>query len=229
MRMANVWQAGLAALAISHATGVWADEDPLLPILNDYLAQQMTDQGIEGQADISPATIIMPACQAPEPFLPPRTALRGNITAGVKCMTDQGREVPRYYRVHIAVEGQYVVAMRDIAPGITLSEQDLQLAQGDVTRLPASVATDLSDFIGKRSTRRIAAGTPMQSQMAKPPVLISRNSRVNVTVRNASFTATAKGVAMDEASQDDMLRIRMDSGKIINAAADAPGSAHVVL
>lgn len=229
MRMASVWQAGLAAVALSHAAGVWAENDPLLPVLHEYLTQQMTDQGIDGQADISPTNIVMPACQAPEPFLPPRTLLRGNITVGIKCLTEQGREVPRYYRVHVAVEGRYVIALRDIAPGVALSEQDMQLTQGDITRLPSSVVTDLSSLMGKRSTRRIAAGTPMQPQMAKPPVLISRNSRVNVTASNTSLTATAKGVALDEASQDDMLRIRMDSGKIINGVADGPGSAHVVL
>lgn len=229
MRIAWALKVGALSMALGVSPLAQADDDPLVPLLQDYLSQQLQTQGLEGQVEVTPAMTAMAACQAPSPFLPPRTALRGNVTVGVRCLSDQGREMPRYYRAHIGIDGDYVAARQDIAPGSPLTEQNLSVVRGDVTQLPAALVTDMTQLVGQRSTRRIAAGTPLQAQMAKPPVLISRNSRVSVTAQSDSFSATAKGTALDEGSQGDTLRVRMDSGKVINAVADAPGAAHVTL
>lgn len=153
--------------------------------------------------------------------------MRGNITVGVKCINEQGHDMPRYYRARIGIEDDYIVAARDLMPGTLLSAADIDTQHGDITRLTTSNAplARAADVVGQRLTRRVVAGAPLQTTMVKAPLVITRNSRVTVIARQAGFTITAQGTAMDEAPSEGQLRVRMDSKKIIMARATAPGEA----
>ena len=220
----------LIAAGTAHAQQANEEQnDPLLPIVQHYVQRVVAQQETSGQVivDVIPALTNAGLCQTPCPFMPAGQRMRGNITVGVKCINEQGNEMPRYYRAHIGIEDEYAVAARDLMPGTLISAADVTTQRGDITRLSTASATvaRASDLIGQRLTRRVPAGSPLQANMVKAPLVITRNSRVTVIARHAGFTITAQGTAMDEASSEGQLRVRMDSKKIITARATAPGEA----
>lgn len=226
---------GLAAILLMSTNTALAQQasegqnDPLVTIVQHYVEHVVAQQETSGQinVDVTPTLTKAGLCQTPCPFMPAGQRLRGNITVGIKCINEQGNDMPRYYRAHIGIEGDYPVASRDLMPGTLLTAMDINTQHGDITRLPNSNATAVktSELVGQRLTRRVVAGTALQANMVKAPLLITRNSRVTVIARRSGFTITAQGTAMDEATQEELLRIRMDSKKIIMARATAPGKA----
>lgn len=220
----------LMAAGIAHAQQPSEEHsDPLVPVVQHYVQQIVAQQETSGQAvvDVIPALTNAELCQTPSPFMPAGQRMRGNITVGVKCINEHGNEMPRYYRAHVGIEDDYAVASRDLMPGTLISAADVTTQRGDVTLLNSASATvaRASDLIGQRLIRRVTAGSPLQGNMVKAPLVITRNSRVTVIARREGFTITAQGTAMDEASSEGQLRVRMDSKKIITARATAPGEA----
>lgn len=203
--------------------------DPLVPIVQRYVQRVMAQQETSGQiiVDVVPTLTNAGHCQMPCPFMPTGQRMRGNITVGIKCVNEQGNDTPRYYRARIGIEDDYIVAARDMMPGTLLSSADIDTQHGDITRLINGNASlpRAADVVGQRLTRRVTAGSPLQASMIKAPLIITRNSRVTVIARQAGFTITAQGTAMDEAPSEGQLRVRMDSKKIIMARATAPGEA----
>ena len=201
--------------------------DPLVSVVQNYVQRITAQQESAGRVivDVVPNTTNVGLCQSPCPFMPAGQRMRGNITVGIKCVNEQGHDVPRYYRAHVGIEDDYIVATHDLMPGTLLSAADIETQHGDITRLPNSTFARTTEVIGQRLTRRVPAGMPLHANMVKAPLVITRNSRVTVIARHAGFTITTQGTAMDEASSDGQLRIRMDSKKIIMAKATAPGEA----
>lgn len=228
------WAIGLTAMLLMSVNTARAQQasdgqsDPLVPVVQRYV-QRVAQQDTSGQVtvDVTPALAKAGLCQAPCPFMPAGQRLRGSVTVGVKCVNEQGNEMPRYYRAYIGIEDNYVVASRDLMPGTLITATDLAQQHGDITRLanPNVALAQTSELVGKRLTRRVLAGAALNTNMVQAPVVITRNSRVTVIARRAGFTITAQGTAMDEAPSEGQLRIRMDSKKIIMARATAPGEA----
>lgn len=229
------WAIGLLVLLLFSAGTAQAQQtneehnDPLIPVVERYIQRIAAQQEISGQVivDVVPTLTNAGLCQTPCPFMPSGQRMRGNITVGIKCINEQGNDTPRYYRVRIGIEDDYIVAARDMMPGTLLSSADIDTQHGDITRLASGNAAlpRATDVVGQRLTRRVTAGLPLQASMIKAPLVITRNSRVTVIARQAGFTITAQGTAMDEASSEGQLRVRMDSKKIIMARATAPGEA----
>ncbi|BBG30381.1 flagellar basal body P-ring formation chaperone FlgA [Zymobacter palmae] len=222
---------GLAAALLISANAAASEEqsDPLVSVVQHYVERVVAQQETSGKivVDVVPALTNAGLCQMPCPFMPAGQRMRGNITVGVKCINEQGHDMPRYYRARIGIEDDYIVAARDLMPGTLLSAADIDTQHGDITRLTTSNAplARAADVVGQRLTRRVVAGAPLQTTMVKAPLVITRNSRVTVIARQAGFTITAQGTAMDEAPSEGQLRVRMDSKKIIMARATAPGEA----
>ncbi|WP_414499464.1 MULTISPECIES: flagellar basal body P-ring formation chaperone FlgA [unclassified Zymobacter] len=222
---------GLAAVLLISANAAASEEqsDPLVSVVQHYVERVVAQQETSGKivVDVVPALTNAGLCQMPCPFMPAGQRMRGNITVGVKCVNEQGHDMPRYYRARIGIEDDYIVAARDMMPGTLLSASDIDTQHGDITRLTTGNAplARAADVVGQRLTRRVVAGAPLQTTMVKAPLVITRNSRVTVIARQAGFTITAQGTAMDEAPSEGQLRVRMDSKKIIMARATAPGEA----
>lgn len=227
---------GLASILLVASGAVQAQQmniernDPLVPVIHDYIQRVMEQKTDNGKVviDVVPTLTDIGTCQAPSPFMPTGQLMRGNITVGVKCINAQGREIPRYYRAHVGIEENYLVASRDLIPGTILHDADISSMRGDITRLPGTLLTDAAPLIGQRIMRRVVAGAPLQAGMTRAAPVIARNSRVTVTARTSGFTITAQGTALDEATSESQFRVRMDSKKIIMARATAPGEAMVI-
>ena len=131
---------GLAAVLLISANAAASEEqsDPLVSVVQHYVERVVAQQETSGKivVDVVPALTNAGLCQMPCPFMPAGQRMRGNITVGVKCVNEQGHDMPRYYRARIGIEDDYIVAARDMMPGTLLSASDIDTQHGDITRLP---------------------------------------------------------------------------------------------
>ncbi|OHV12026.1 flagellar basal body P-ring formation chaperone FlgA [Kushneria phosphatilytica] len=157
-------------------------------------------------------------CRDPEPFLPGNgQRLWGRTTVGVRCPKD--RPSTRYFQAYIRVEGDYYVAAHDIAPGNTLTESDVTLQTGDLTRLSQQLLTADNEPAGQVTTRRIGKGMPLQSNMLRAPLLVKSGQQVKVIVQGKGFAIRTDGTALSSAGRNEKLRIRTSEGKLVTGTA----------
>jgi flagella basal body P-ring formation protein FlgA len=137
--------AGLAAAASVAAAPLAGDARAAV---DKFLQAQVA--GLPGKASIrveAPGSGPLPACDALEAFLPRGAAAWGRVSVGLRCHSDQ-KPWTRFVLAHVAVEGRYFVAVRNIETGQAFGPGDFAARNGDLTALPRSVVTDAAELQG---------------------------------------------------------------------------------
>ncbi len=180
-----------------------------------FLRQQTT--GLPGTVtvDVSPISPRgLAPCDALEAFLPPGAQLWGQTSVGVRCVGVKPWTL--YLQAHISVNATYFVAGRDIAPGQTIAASDLSPRQGDLTKLPRSVVTDLSQIVGKASLERVGPGMLLRQDMVRAVVLVQAGQSVRLVVEGPGFTISYEGNAVSSAAAGQAVQVRTPSGQVIS-------------
>jgi flagella basal body P-ring formation protein FlgA len=154
----------------------------------------------------------MPACHAPEPFLPGHTGrVLGRITVGVRC---DGHKV-RYLQARVAVTGRYWVAGQRIPVGTVLAASMLQAREGDLAKLPRHAVLERDAIIGKMTTRSLARDTVVLASALKAPALVHHNQLVTVEADGAGFRITSQGKALQDGGMGATVRVRLANRKVL--------------
>ncbi|MGO4332808.1 flagellar basal body P-ring formation chaperone FlgA [Cupriavidus sp. 2TAF22] len=191
-------------------------EDPVRVAVERFLERQTA--GLPGKASIQvvpPSGGRAPECTLPEPFLPPGASPWGRVSVGVRC----GGERPwtRYVQARVAVVADYYVAGRNFTPGEPVDPSDLEVRQGDLSNLPRAVVTDPAQIAGAVAASRIAAGSPMRTDLLKKAIAVRQGQNVTVVVEGDSFQLSSEGKVMAEAAVGSNVQVRLKSGQVVSA------------
>jgi flagellar basal body P-ring formation protein FlgA len=182
---------------------------------DQFLRQQTA--GLPGQVGIN-VTAIAPrglsACDSLEAFLPPGARLWGRTTVGVRCIG--AHPWVMYLQALISVKATYFVASRDIAANQVIQAGDLTPREGDLTNLPRSVVTDLSQIIGKSSMEHISTGLLLRQDMLHTVAVIQAGQTVKLEVQGSGFSASYEGDAVSSGGTGDSVKVRTPSGQLVN-------------
>jgi flagella basal body P-ring formation protein FlgA len=190
--------------------------DPVRVAVEQFLQRQLA--GLPGKATVQvmpPSGGRAPECVLPEPFLPPGAPAWGRISVGVRC----GGERPwtRYMQAQVSVQSVYYVAARAIAPGEAISPADMTQREGDLSTLPRAVVTDPAQLTGAVAANRIAAGSPLRTDLVRKAIAVRRGQNVNVTVEGDAFQVSSEGKVMADAAPGTTVQVQMRSGQMVNA------------
>jgi len=190
-------------------------EDPVRAAVERFLLQQTA--GLPGKASVlvsPPSGGRAPDCQSPEPFLPPGASLWGRISVGVRC----GGERPwvRYMQARVSVLADYYVAARALGPGEPVDPADLEVRQGDLATLPKAVITDPAQVVGAVTANRIAAGSPLRSDLLKKAIAVRQGQTVTVTVEGDAFQISSEGKVLADAAIGNNVQIRLRNGQVVS-------------
>jgi flagella basal body P-ring formation protein FlgA len=100
-----------------------------------------------------------------------------------------------------------VVATRDLLPGSVLTGEDVRLEERPVVAGPI-VLSDLSQAVGQQVAIPIKGERAVTASMLRPAVVLKRGARVKLICRGPSFTVTATGEALQDASAGQPVRVR---------------------
>jgi len=203
------------ATPVAMPAGNLFPEDPVRAAVEQFLMRQTA--GLPGKASIQvqpPSGGRARECVSPEPFLPPGSSPWGRISVGVRC----GGERPwvRYMQAHVSVLSDYFVAARALGPGEPVTPADLELRQGDLSTLPRAVITDPAQVVGAVTANRVAAGSPMRSDLLKKTIAVRSGQTVTVSVEGESFQITSEGKVLADAATGSAVQIRLRNGQVVS-------------
>ena len=130
-------------------------------------------------------------------------------------------------RVELEALAPVVVAAGDLARGVVLSAQDLNVVEMDLVGLK-NPCFDPAELIGQKVKRSMRLGTPVDRSMVDFPPMIRRGDRVTITLRKGGLELNATGEARQDGKEGESIRIRNSSSrKEILCRVIAPGTAEV--
>ncbi|EEF22253.1 Flagella basal body P-ring formation protein flgA precursor, putative, partial [Ricinus communis] len=137
-----------------------------LAVLKSTVEQflQVQAGGLPGQVTVTVGAIDprmnLAACPEPQAFFMPGARAWGKTTVGVRCATPSTWTV--YVQANVTVVGDYIAAAAPLVQGQPIDANQLTTLKGDLTMLPAGVATDASQVIGRSATVSLPPGTPLR-------------------------------------------------------------------
>lgn len=212
--------AGLAAAASVAAAPLAGDARAAV----DKFLQAQT-AGLPGKVSIrveAPGSGALPPCDALEPFLPRGAAAWGRVSVGLRCHSDL-KPWTRFVLAHVAVEGRYFVAVRNIETGQAFGAGDLTARTGDLTALPRSVVTDAAELQGVVAANRIASGAPLRRELVRGVSVIQQGQTVKVVAEGPGYSVSTEARAMTGAGAGSTVRAKTLDGRLVSGIADEEG------
>lgn len=195
--------------------------------VENFLAGQVA--GMPGQVSVAVGAIdqrmSLAACPQPQAFLMPGARAWGKTTVGVRCASPSVWTV--YIQATVSVQADYVASAVPLAQGQPIEASQLVLVRGDLTSLPAGVATDFGQIVGRSSNVALGAGTPMRLDTLRSKTVIQSGQLVRVVSGGAGFRVSSEARAVATASEGQMVQVRTAAGVQISGIAKAGGLVEV--
>ncbi|HYH42067.1 MAG TPA: flagellar basal body P-ring formation chaperone FlgA [Burkholderiales bacterium] len=224
----------LAALLLAAAAGGVRAQNPAQqsPVavqraVEDFLRVQTS--GLAGQATFTTGAVdpklALPACGSLEVFMPAGARLWGNGSVGVRCGAPTPWTV--YVPVTVRVQGPYLAAARSIPAGQALAQEDLTVMQGDLTKMPPSIVTDMAQALGKTVGAPLAPGQPLRADVLRVVPAILQGQTVKLISQGPGFRVSADGKALANAAVGQLAQIRTSAGQTVSGIARADGTVEI--
>lgn len=186
--------------------------------------------GLPGDVSIAvsdpDARLNVPACAAPEAFMPPHGRLWGRTAVGVRCTAPAIWTI--YMTATVQIMDDYLTPAHPLSSGQIIAAQDLVTLRGDLTALPTGTLTDPADAIGRTVTRALQLGMPIRAAFLRSPRAVQQGQSVKVIARGASFSIATEARALSNGDVGQTVRARTPSGQVVSGLAQAGGIVEVV-
>lgn len=180
----------------------------------------------------TPADVVL-AGEQKDIELAPRLVSRnttGTVNLEISVITDGAAVASRQVIFRPKYDVSQAVTTTDVKKGTALDSNNIKIEQ-TLSDKPQQV--DWTQAEGLVATRDLASGTVLNISMAKPPrpkVAIARNQTVVIKIDNAGLTVTAMGVAIQQGSVGECIKVRnIDSQRIIATKINEDGTVEPVL
>lgn len=161
-------------------------------------------------------------CTRPVLFLPPGARLYGNGSLGVRC-EDTPEPWSLYLTYRISLQGPALVTRWPLAARQMIKADDLELRQIVYDAPPGDYLRDPALLEGAITARPIPAGQALTADRLMRSQTVRAGQRVKIWVSGSGFQITQEGVALNGAKAGETVRVRTDSGKLVQGQASADG------
>ncbi|MBV7536907.1 flagellar basal body P-ring formation protein FlgA [Duganella sp. sic0402] len=190
---------------------------------------QVQAGGLPGQVTVTVGAIDqrMSLAQCPEPqaFFMPGARAWGKTTVGVRCATPSAWTV--YIQANVTVVGDYIAAAAPLVQGQPIDATQLTVLKGDLTMLPAGIATDASQVIGRSASVSLPPGTPLRLDTLRSKPVVQSGQLVRLVSSGSGFSVSAEGRAMSTAGDGQVVQVRTGNGQQITGIAKSGGMVEV--
>ena len=227
-----------AALGTSGAALAQAAADPsadLGPLTQRWLDDAMSrnqSTGLPLRMEVSvgqlDSRLRLAPCARVEPYLPPGARLWGRTRLGLRCV-----EGPTAWNVYLPVTikafGPAWVVTSPVAPGAVLTANDATEAEVDWAEESAPVMANPEMWMGQVAVRQLMPGQALRQSMVRPPQLFRAGAQVKVIAQGPGYNIASAGQAMSAGAAGQIVRIRMDNGRIVSGTVSEAGTVLVAL
>lgn len=230
--LALLCAAGLPAQAAVTLAGL----DPSLPARVEQLARQSavrlvaddapgpartatetrTGPRVEVELGALDPRLSLAPCQRVAPYLAPGLPAWGRTRIGLRC--EQGDKLWNVtLPVTIKVWVRSLVTTDALPAGTTLQAGQLMLAEVDAAAATGSLISDASAAAGRELRRPLAAGSALRLPDLKARQWFAAGETVRVLARGTGWQIAAEGQALGPGIEGQTLRVRMESGRMVQA------------
>lgn len=174
------------------------------------------------------ARLRLAPCRQAQPYLPPGMAVWGRSRIGLRCVDGAARwnvTLP----LRVAVFGRAVVANGPLPAGLTLSQDQLALADIDIAAEPGAVFTDPALLIGRTLARPLAAAEAVRAPALKSRQWFAAGETVQVLAVGPGFAVASEAQALGAGIEGQEVRVRFESGRVASGRAVAERRVELVL
>jgi flagella basal body P-ring formation protein FlgA len=199
------------------------DHAVLRQTVEQFLITQTT--GLPGAVSVVPGPIdprlSLPACAAPEAFLPNGGRAWGRTTVGLRC------NAPTPWTIYVAatvhVEGEYIAAAVPLAQGQSIGPNDVAKMKGDLSAMPPGVITDTAQAIGQIAARSVNVGMPLRQDGLRTQQAVQNGQQVRLLASGPGFKVATEGRAMGNGNDGQIIQARTPTGQIVSGVARLGG------
>lgn len=207
----------------------------LLDKIKDHVVNELADYSKEAKVHVSTGKIdsrlTLPACADDQlqVFNPYKSAMIQTTTMGIKC-----KEATNHWTIYVPIDisliKTVIAAKNPIRRGSRINQDDLYEAEMDVQQLKQGYFKENKKVIGliaKHNIKEGAAITPYNLQL---PKLVLKGERVSIVAKGESFKISMDGVAMEEGTLGESVRVKnLSSQRIIEASVASRKVVEIIL
>lgn len=192
---------------------------------------QSQTQGYPGKVNIEiqplDSRVHVSACELMEGFAVQGARLWGKTHIGVRCLQTLAKPWSLYVQADVQVWGDYAVTALPVGQGSMLQATDVVMQNGDLTKLPAGIITDLTMLEGKQAALNMPLGTVLRPELLKSMPVVLQGQTVRLNSTGQGFVITADGTAMQTVKAGQVVDVKVSSGQIIKGVAQTSGHVEV--
>ena len=172
--------------------------------------------------------MVLPACPGGniEVLSAPNMRLWGRSVVQARCLKAAWLfNIP----VMIRVYGDYVVSTRYLQAGSRLSASDMRITNGDLTGVPDDVLRSPREADDRVLTRPIQIGMPIGLNDLRETAVIKVGDPVTILLKGRDFQVTGTGTAQTQGMMNEMVRVRLNDGQVLQGKVIRPGVVEMTL
>ncbi len=189
--------------------------------LTGSLQQEANQQGWQDLRVSQKSTLLNRTSELAVCSQPLEVRTEGSLKPGrqrleVHCSSPPGWTVLVNTELDIYVSA--VTASQVIGRGETISAQQLDRVELDISKAPGGFFSETEQVVGMGATRRIRARQVISPALLSAPLLVRRGEEVTITANMEGVSASMPGEAMENGAKGDVIRVKnLRSQKIIDA------------
>lgn len=202
-----------------------------LEVLKERVEMFLSDRAkeISGEIVISVSAfdsrLSLAHCNALDVFFSGSGRAWGRTSVGIRCMNPVKWTI--YVQANVSVLGEYVVATTAMQLGHKISARDVAVERGDLTALPPGAALQPNDVVNRIAKQSIKPGAIMKADMITLPLVIQQGNKIRIFSRGDGFSLSTDGMALNSAANGELVRVRVQSGQVIQGVARESGQIEV--
>ena len=184
--------------------------------------------GFRTEVDFLDPSMNLPTCPGGtiEVLSAPNVRLWGRSLIQLRCL-----KAAWLYNIPLIVKvyGDYVISTRYLQAGNRLSSSDMRVINGDLTSVQDDVIRAPKEADDRVLTRPIQMGMPIGLNDLRETAVIKVGDPVTIVLKGRDFQVTGSGVAQTQGMLNDMVRVRLNDGQVLQGKVIRPGVVEMTL
>lgn len=174
----------------------------------------LRDARIEVEVGSLDPRLKLAPCQRIEPYLPPGLPVWGRTRIGLKC-TQGEKPWNVSLPVTVHVYARTLVVQSALPAGTVLAPEHLSEAEVDLSAAPGMPIAQPGLAVGRTLTRPLAAGSAIRPNDLKARQWFAAGETVRIVAVGPGWQVVTEGEAMNPGLEGQLVRVRTESGRLL--------------
>lgn len=216
----------LSVLLFFASTGLSAEPTQSPEILSKKIEQYVLNElstykegRVHVAADQIDSRLNLKACAEDQlmVFNPYQSPILSTSTMGIKCQ-ENDNHWSLYIPIHITILKTVYVAKRTLMKGDEITGSDIYQTELDVHKLKHGYFNDIDELAGRVCKQNIAINSPFNPNNVELAKIIHKGEKVIISTNNNNLTISMDGIAINEGSMGETIKVKnLSSKKIVEA------------